>query len=160
VLLFEQMPYADPEKRRAYMKAYNAKWYAANKEKSAASWKAWRTANPERHASRAREWRRSNPEAWRMSQLKSVPQAKRKRSYAMEEGQLERMLVEQNNACKICQVIFRSKPGKGFYPHVDHDHSTGEVRGLLCNWCNAGLGHFGDDVAKMESAIKYLRGDR
>lgn len=42
---------------------------------------------------------------------------------------------------------------------VDHDHDTGNVRGLLCNCCNAGIGHLKDDIATIKSALKYLGGE-
>ena len=39
---------------------------------------------------------------------------------------------------------------------IDHDHVTGNIRGLLCNACNKGLGLFGDDIKKLTNAIKWL----
>lgn len=63
------------------------------------------------------------------------------------------MLKEQGGLCLICQ---RDLAGKG---HVDHDHKTGEVRGILCFPCNGGLGQFQEDTAVLSRAIEYLRGD-
>lgn len=54
--------------------------------------------------------------------------------------------------CGICG----GPPKEGERYHFDHDHVTGEFRGMLCNWCNHGLGNFRDDVDRMERAILYL----
>jgi hypothetical protein len=61
------------------------------------------------------------------------------------------MLQDQNNSCAICK---EKEIGK--YLHVDHDHLTGEVRGLLCKNCNHGLGNFKDKIENLNEAIKYL----
>lgn len=61
----------------------------------------------------------------------------------------------QGNRCAICADPFNFNI-KSESPHVDHDHVTGKVRGLLCYKCNFGLGFFKDDVFRLRSAEQYL----
>jgi hypothetical protein len=66
--------------------------------------------------------------------------------------EFNRMLLEQKSVCAICK-----KPettGKDFA--VDHCHSTGKIRGLLCVKCNIGIGFFNDDEWLMRDAADYL----
>ena len=62
------------------------------------------------------------------------------------------MLAEQNGVCWICG----GKSGKKRLA-VDHDHKTGEVRGLLCKRCNRMLGYYRDAADTFEKAAVYLR---
>lgn len=62
------------------------------------------------------------------------------------------MAIRQGGRCAIC----RREPEQGRRLAVDHDHATGEVRGLLCKACNTALGMFRDDVASLARAIGYL----
>ncbi len=62
-----------------------------------------------------------------------------------------RMLEEQDFKCAICLEEISENA------HVDHCHSTGRVRRLLCKSCNSGLGYFKDSIKNLESAISYLR---
>lgn len=69
------------------------------------------------------------------------------------------MLERQGNACAICREPFaisdrRGKSAKD--PHVDHDHATGTLRGLLCHHCNVLLGHAKDSTGLLREAILYL----
>ena len=73
--------------------------------------------------------------------------------YKLTDQQYDQMLFAQKGQCKICGT--RDWPYKG--PCVDHDHNTGQVRGLLCLNCNRGIGAFKDDAAVVEKALKYLR---
>jgi hypothetical protein len=61
----------------------------------------------------------------------------------------------QGNKCKICGKKEKTK----LKLSVDHCHITNRVRGLLCDKCNRGLGHFGDDSAVLTKAIAYLKGE-
>jgi len=60
----------------------------------------------------------------------------------------------------VCKSDFNYKEcwvcGSGVRLCIDHCHTTGKARGLLCSNCNTALGYFGDDVIKMQKAIEYL----
>lgn len=62
----------------------------------------------------------------------------------------QEMLSSQNGACAICLKL----PTRSLA--VDHDHTSGEVRGLLCANCNSGLGFFADSIQSMKNGIAYL----
>ena len=68
------------------------------------------------------------------------------------------MLAAQGDGCAICgNGRNRNSPSRE-YLHIDHDHETGRVRGILCDRCNQVLGHFGDDPALLRRAADYLEG--
>lgn len=82
-----------------------------------------------------------------------------KRTYKITMELYVKMLEEQKNRCKICG-------GDGFLMSenhklklvVDHCHSSGAIRGLLCHNCNRGLGLFKDSSEVLNKAIQYLEG--
>ena len=67
----------------------------------------------------------------------------------------EKMLKNQKGVCAICKR-HRVASNKE-YMVIDHCHETGNVRGILCNWCNRGLGVFEDSEYFLKNAIKYLK---
>lgn len=71
-----------------------------------------------------------------------------KRRYGIGADDVDRLIEEQGGVCPIC--------GRPDPDHVDHDHATGEVRGILCFNCNGGLGQFGDDQDRLLAAAAYL----
>lgn len=79
-----------------------------------------------------------------------------KKRYGLSDHQIVELAEHQNGVCAICGVPPDTSRKRGGL-HVDHDHSTGEIRGLLCERCNHGLGHFKDNSEVMEAAIKYLQ---
>ena len=74
------------------------------------------------------------------------------RKYGLCEGAYKELLDSQDNKCAICESEF----GDTKKVHVDHCHTTGKVRGILCQYCNIGLGSMKDDIDVLYKAIKYL----
>jgi hypothetical protein len=79
--------------------------------------------------------------------------------HGCEIEQYQALLEAQGGKCAICgtEEGHRSRYGRVCRLAVDHDHSTGKVRGLLCNNCNRGLGRFKDSIESLEAAISYLK---
>jgi hypothetical protein len=84
---------------------------------------------------------------------RSVQNDSLKKRYGITADEFDRLLKTQNMGCAICKT---TNPGRKNFG-VDHNHETGEVRGLLCTKCNTGLGALGDSVKTLESAIEYLK---
>lgn len=82
----------------------------------------------------------------------SLKKARIKRLYKITLEEYEQKLVELQNKCEIC-----NKEAKLV---IDHSHTTSEVRGLLCNECNTGLGFYYDNPNFLKKAIEYLEKKR
>jgi hypothetical protein len=106
---------------------------------------AWVKANPER--------KRVNNKAYAASGRKALPDRKShlKRTFGLTLEDYDRMLAEQDGGCGICG----DPPGQ-IALHVDHDHDTGVVRGLLCFRCNSALGNLRDDPDIITLALVYV----
>lgn len=74
--------------------------------------------------------------------------------YGLTKAKFDDMWRSQEGRCAICCEPLRNG-GNGV--HVDHDHATGAVRGLLCSQCNHGVGHFRDNPHYCIAAASYLR---
>lgn len=75
------------------------------------------------------------------------------KTYGLEKQEYERMFEEQEGKCAICGT-HHSRLNRGLF--VDHCHSSEQVRGLLCQFCNTLLGMAQDDSKILQKAIKYL----
>jgi hypothetical protein len=155
---------------KACFAAYARERRASNPElRAVAARKAkeWREAHPghtakynrDRYASDPefwndyhKKWRAENPESRkatrRMGHLKSL--------YGMSIQDFERMMYEQSNLCLICNNEMTVGTRDGRTVNVDHDHDSGDIRGLLCTRCNNGLGCFDDNPDLMIAAAAYV----
>jgi hypothetical protein len=76
-----------------------------------------------------------------------------KNSYNLTQESVDALLQSQGCKCAICRKTIGHDRSD---THIDHCHSTGKVRGILCRKCNHGLGKFEDNVDKLYAAIEYL----
>ena len=80
------------------------------------------------------------------------------RKYGITIPQRNQMLKDQGNACLICNshIEFCGSPTGKHQAAIDHCHSSGDVRGILCGACNVGLGKFYDDPDLLRKAADYI----
>ena len=116
--------------RQAYMRA---RYLAMPPGKNATVTAAWRAAHPEQN--------RVNYQGQHC-----------KRLYGITLEEKNALLKSQGGRCALCRT--REPRGKGW--HVDHDHKTKIIRGILCHHCNLGLGQLKDDIKLLHKAIAYL----
>jgi hypothetical protein len=82
---------------------------------------------------------------------------KLKKAYGISLDEYNELLSKQNGKCAICGVDNNGKyRNKSRALAVDHCHTTGKIRGLLCSDCNTGIGLLKDNVNFLQYAIKYL----
>jgi len=146
---------AHREERNAHAKAYRAnhreerlaysRIYAiTHKGEIRARQKDYRAKHREEIAASGSAYRKARPgieHKWHLQ-----------RKYSMSQEEFDALLLKQSGACAICG----SGKWNGKGPHVDHDHKTGNVRGILCNACNTALGMVGDDPMIARSMAHYL----
>lgn len=130
---------------KACCKAEFSDSYQKNREKRKAQGAAWRAANREK-------WNAYSAEN-RVTHLRQRQSSRLRKLYTITIEDYEVMLESQDGMCAICKGHERT----GTLFSVDHDHSTGVIRGLLCRSCNSGIGFFKDDIVRVQAAVDYLR---
>jgi hypothetical protein len=102
---------------------------------------------------RVKEWQKNNPERFFFNQIRSKYGISREDYISMEEA--------QNNKCAICLETETApniwKEGEYRRLALDHNHKTGEIRGLLCYRCNTTLGKIDDNIELLEKMVTYLK---
>ena len=93
-------------------------------------------------------------QAYKKARHQKVKRQVRMAKYGLTVDDYDRMAKQQDYGCALCGLEeWATRDG---VLCVDHEHSTGRVRGLLCYNCNLGLGHLKDDPSLLAKAAKYL----
>lgn len=142
-----------PEDRKEYLKEYRKRPEAKERKR------LWDKS--ERGRAWSSEYRRKRREA-----ILADPDKKRKlqekerrrhlrNTFGITPEHFDLILKSQRGVCAICQS---TTPGKGIANwHVDHDHETGRIRGILCGPCNTALGLIGDSESRVNNWIGNVR---
>jgi len=77
-----------------------------------------------------------------------------RRRFGITLEDFDRMVSEQKGLCALCSKTLSTEKR---HPHVDHDHTTGRIRGVVHHNCNLVLGHAKDSVELLQQAIAYLQ---
>lgn len=149
----------DPDKKKARMKIYRA----TNREKRREDLKTWRRSNPDKvkiqkHKDFIKDYAKNKDRIKLYQTQWSLENKEHLKEYIKDWSNQTRygisllekiaLIQMQNNKCACCLEDFDPKRE----PHTDHDHSTLEIRGIVCRRCNLTLGYFGDTL---EGTIKY-----
>ena len=136
------MPYKDKSlhkekilqnQRQWYLKhglEYFRKWQSENRDKVRKASNKWKYKNEDRRISYMLRWR-----------------------YGVTSTDYDRLFILQKGRCAICFSFGTAKRRLA----LDHNHKTGTIRGLLCNSCNTGIGHFRDNTSLLNRAKTYLQ---
>jgi hypothetical protein len=134
------MAHEDPEKKKAYNKAYAA----AHKKERRLYQKSYRATHSAEIRAYDRSYKSSHRDVARAYELKKL--------YDLTPPEFDFLLAMQGGACAICSKD--SFGAKG--PVVDHSHVTGSIRGIVCGKCNQAAGLLGDSPDVARSLANYL----
>jgi hypothetical protein len=132
------------EKLKKHQREYGKKYYRAHPEERKEYSRRYRLEHRDTNRAYLKKYRDSHPDYVKENNLKK---------YGITLVEYNSLSVSQGGKCAICGE--HSPVGRRL--SVDHDHFTGRVRGLLCHWCNRGIGLLREDENLFLRAILYLR---
>lgn len=112
------------------------------KERHRKKWKA----NRDRYLEKKREYERANRDKRALNFIK--------RTYNVSKEAAVELFVKRQQSCEVCYRKWI--PGEKALS-IDHDHKTGQIRGILCHKCNTALGNVGDSEEILQRLIQYLK---
>ena len=136
-----------------HLKEYAKRWREANRDRARQhSQQTWDKHRETYIAQKRARWHALRADPKMRSKLKAErARARRLQRYGLTPDLYDALWAQQNGGCAICAQSLEPSL------HVDHDHVTGAVRGLLCNSCNSALGLFRDNTMVLLRAVEYLR---
>lgn len=164
------------EKRKRQAEAC-ARWRAAHpdrvlartergRERERIQKRAAYAADPERYREKRKKYRQANKgsvaaymKGYHEKNKDRITLRDIGRRYGLNPAQYQDLLEQQDSRCAICrreETALDHRTGKPRRLSIDHDHATGEVRGLLCRTCNSALSYFGEDADRLRAAVAYL----
>lgn len=122
-------------------------WYQRNRDYAIERAQKWRDLNPDKYEA----WKRRNREENRERLAASNRRGHLRRKYGLTVEEFEFLRIAQDDRCAIC-----NEPDPAGL-HIDHDHETGLIRGLLCGKCNKAIGLLREEPALFDAASRYLQ---
>jgi hypothetical protein len=127
------------------------RWNEAHPGRRAAATKRWNESNRELAKERRRRWNEDNPDAYRERVLTR---------YGLTLEDYRRLNESGPFGPGLCWMCGTDTPGRGDKNlHIDHDHSTGRVRGLLCLNCNREVGIYEKSRVRAEAYLRAAQQD-
>jgi hypothetical protein len=105
-----------------------------------ARYRAWAAANPEGNRERGKKYRKANPKRHSIYQIR--------KNYKVTLAEAEKLFERREKGCEVCNSQTKAR--------IDHDHASGKIRGILCNWCNLVIGHAFDSPITLRALADYL----
>ena len=112
--------------------------------------------NKAAYKARSKAWKKANPEKKQFSNRKNFI----KRTYGLSWEEYELMYNKHEGRCAVCKIFLQLAPKQDDRDQsacIDHNHSTGEIRGLLCRRCNIAIGFFDENTDRMLNAAAYIK---
>lgn len=106
--------------------------------------RVWQKNNRSKNQGYCQRYYKDNKHKWRERDYQ--------RKYGMSIQEVNALIASQNGQCPICEIPFKSQK----LMSLDHDHTTGKVRQMLCSKCNTALGLLNEDVVRFHRAVKYI----
>lgn len=155
---------ADRLVRRDHHNQLAKSWREKNPDKVRAAAMRWRKKYPERYKSMLEEWRKQNPDRTRLHAhnhyynnhdkcLERQRKYQTLKRYGLTQDDWISLFVAQQYSCAVCKT---EHPGCKQGWHTDHCHTSGKVRGILCQHCNTTLGHSKESTERLSALIEYI----